>query len=140
MIIIALQVSSGPRCLLSGTSVDIQCVNFGFPRPEIIFFKGVEQVTPSQGSFERYMQLSFDTIRISGVRETDLGDFICEARMGINELRQSRPVRLVFCSKWCVTAFSPHQLLMQQPSVCLSLSYSYSSAHHREPTSTNDSH
>ena len=27
MIITALQVSSGPRCLLSGTSVDIQCVN-----------------------------------------------------------------------------------------------------------------
>ena len=31
VIITELRVSSGPRCLLSGTSVDIQCVNFGFP-------------------------------------------------------------------------------------------------------------
>ena len=102
MIITALQVSSGPRCLLSGTSVDIQCVNFGFPRPEIIFFRGTEQITPGQGEFTNFQTVNgrFDTIRLTMAQQMDGGDYVCEARRGSVELNRSRPVELVFCSKW----------------------------------------
>ena len=99
MVITELRISSGPCCLLNGTSVDIQCVNFGLPRPEIVFFRGVEQVTPGQGSFEHFIKVSFDTMRLSGARQADGGDYVCEARRGSIELNRSRPVELVFCSK-----------------------------------------
>ena len=63
------------------------------------FFRETEQVSPGQGSFEHFMWLSFDTVRLSGARKDDGGDYVCEARMGTNELNQSRPERLVICSK-----------------------------------------
>ena len=111
MVITELQISSGPHCLLNGTSVDIQCVNFGFPRPEIVFFRGVEQITPGQGNFTRFTQVSHDIMRLMMIQQGDSGDYICEARMGTNEINQSQPERLVFCSKRCFEAFFPQQLL-----------------------------
>ena len=101
MVITQLRISSGPNCLLSGTSVDIQCVNFGLPRPEIIFFRGTEQITPGQGTFSNFQTVDgrFDTIRLTMAQQTDGGDYVCEARMGSVELNRSRPVELVFCSK-----------------------------------------
>ena len=84
MVITELRFSH--NCLLSGTLVDIQCVNFGFPQPQIVFFRETEQITPGQGSFEHFTQVSFDTVRLSGAGEDDGGDFVCEARMGANEL------------------------------------------------------
>ena len=117
VVITELRVVSGPHCLPSGTSVDIQCVNSGFPQLQIVFFRGTEQITPGQGSFEHFTQVSFDIVRLSGARKDDSGDYVCEARMGTKELNQSRPVRLVFCSKCWSTAFILHQLLSQ---LCLS--------------------
>ena len=136
MVITVLRISSSPRCLLSGTSVDIQCVNFGFPRPEIVFFRGTEQITPGQGRFSNFQTVDgrFDTIRLTLAQVTDGGQYVCEARMGNSVLNQSRPVELVFCSKCQVEAFSPHQLL----NVYVSLPHS--SSHHSGPASTNDSH
>ena len=101
VVITELQVSSGPRCLLSGTSVDIKCVNFGFPRPEIIFFRGAEQITPGQGSFSNFERVpnKFDTIRLTEAQQTDGGQYVCEARDGSRVLNRSLPVELVFCSK-----------------------------------------
>ena len=99
VVITELRISSGPRCLLNATSVDIQCVNFGLPRPEIVFFIGTEQVTPGQGSFEHFIQVSFDTVRLSGARQNDGGDYVCEAMRGSSVLNRSQPERLVFCSK-----------------------------------------
>ena len=123
MVITELRVSSGPHCPLSGTSVDIQFVNFGLPRPEIVFFRETEQIIPGEESFEHFTQVSFDTVRLSGARKDDGGDFVCEARMGSNELNRSRPVRLAFCSMCWVTAFILHQLLSQlylsSPQLCL---------------------
>ena len=102
MIITELRVSSGPRCLLSGTSVDIQCVNFGFPRPQIVFFRGTEQITPGQGRFSNFQTVEerFDTVRLTMAQQIDGGDYVCEARRGNSELNRSRPVELVICSKW----------------------------------------
>ena len=101
VVITALQVSSGPNCLLSGSEVDIQCVNFGLPRPEIIFFRGTEQITPGQGEFSNFQTVDgeFDTIKLTMAQQTDGGDYVCEARRGSIELNRSRPVELVFCSK-----------------------------------------
>ena len=99
MVITELWISSNPHCLLSGSSVDIQCVNFGFPRPEVIFFQDTELITPDQGNFTRFTQVSYDTVRVSVVQQDDSGDYVCEARIGTNEFNQSRPERLVFCSK-----------------------------------------
>ena len=83
-----LRISSGPHCLLNGTSVDIQCVNFGFLRPEIVFFRGVEQITPGQGNFTRFTQVSHDIMRLTTIQQSDSGDYICEARMGTNEINR----------------------------------------------------
>ena len=78
--------------------MNIQCVNSGFPRPEIVFFQGTERITTGEGS--RFTQVSFDTVRLSNARLTDDGDYVCEARMGNNVLNRSQPRELVFCSKW----------------------------------------
>ena len=88
VVIIELRISSNANCLLSGNSIDIQCVNFGFPRPEIVFFKGTEQITPGEGS--RFEQVTFDTVRLSSARLTDDGEYVCEARMGNSELSRSQ--------------------------------------------------
>ena len=106
MVITELWISSGPRCLLNETSVDLQCVNFGFPRPEIIFFQDTELITPGQGNFTRFTQVSYTTVRLTMIQQSDGGDYVCEARMGTIELDQSRPERLVFCSKYWIGAFS----------------------------------
>ena len=103
--------SSGPHCLLNGSSVDIQCVNFGFPRPEIVFFQNTELITPGQGNFTRFTQVSYDIMRLTTIQQGDSGDYVCEARMGTNELNRSQPERLVFCSKCFFEAFFPQQLL-----------------------------
>ena len=75
----------------------MQCVNFGFPQSQIVFFRGKEQITPGQGSFSNFeaVEGKFDAM----VQVIDGGDYVCEARMGNNELNKSRPVRLVYCSK-----------------------------------------
>ena len=108
MVITELRISSGLHCLLSGTSVDIQCVNFGFPRSQIVFFRGKEQIIPGQGSFSNFeaVEGKFDTVRLTMVQVIDGGDYVCEARMGNNELTRSRPVRLVYCSKCWLKHFS----------------------------------
>ena len=101
VVITRLEVSSGPRCLLSGTSVDIQCVNFGLPRPEILFFRGALQITPGQGNFSNFERVpnKFDTIRLTEAQRTDGGQYVCEAREGSHQLNQSQPVELLYCSK-----------------------------------------
>ena len=134
MVITQLWISSGPNCLLSGTSVNIQCVNFGFPRPQIVFFQGTEQIITGEGS--RFTQVSFDTVRLSGARQADSGDYVCEARMGTNELSRSQPQNLVFCSKLVlVTAFTSYS---HKNHVFILLPHS--SVYHSRPASTNDSH
>ena len=80
--------------------MNIQCVNSGFPRPDIVFFKGTERITPGEGNFERFTVVSFDTLRLSGVQEADGGDYVCDARIGDHVLNRSQPVNLLFCSKW----------------------------------------
>ena len=101
VVITGLDVSSGPDCLLSGTSVDIQCVNFGLPRPEIVFFRGALQITPGHGMFSNFARVAnkFDTIRLTGAQREDGGQYVCEARDGSHQLNRSQPVDLVFCSK-----------------------------------------
>ena len=162
MVITRLEVSSGPRCLLSGTSVNIQCVNFGLPRPEIVFFRGVLQITPGQGSFSNFERVpnKFDTIRLIEAQQTDGGQYVCEARRGSIELKQSRPVYLVFCSKCQVDylhqllyslilrpCFSPPTWRGYEATQCVDYSpptaagtmftfLLHSSSHHSEPTST----
>ena len=98
MAINVLRISSGPRCLLSGTSVDILCVNFGFPRPEEVFFLDTELIIPDQGNFTRFTQVSFDTIWLTMIQQGAGGDYICKARIGNDVLNQSQPERLAFCS------------------------------------------
>ena len=118
MVITELRISSSANCLLSGTSVNIQCVNFGLPRPEIDFFQGTEQIITGEGS--RFTQVSFDTVRLSGGRQADSGDYVCEARMGTNELSRSRPQSLVFCSKLVLvtnlTSYSHNNVACVYPS------------------------
>ena len=101
VVITGLEVSSGPRCLLSGTSVDFQCVNFGLPRPEIIFFRGALQITPGQGLFSNFerVQNQFGTLRLTEAQLMDSGQYVCEARDGSRQLNRSQPVDLEFCSK-----------------------------------------
>ena len=99
MVINELRISSGRHCLLNETSVDIQCVNFGFPRPEIVFFLDTELITPGQANSTHFTQLSYDTVRLTVIQQGVGGDYVCEARMGTNELNRSQPERLVFCSK-----------------------------------------
>ena len=113
VVITELRISSGPRCLLNGTFVDIQCVNSGFPRPEIFFFRGVEQITPGVAPFTHFVQVSFDTMKLLGPQPWDGENYVCEARIGNIQLSLSRPKKLVYCSKYCVKAFFPHQLLKQ---------------------------
>ena len=97
VIISQLRITSSANCLLSGTSVDIQCVNSGFPRPEIVFFHGTQRITTGEGS--RFTQLSFDTVRLTRAQQTDNGQYVCEARDGNLQLNRSQPRDLVFCSK-----------------------------------------
>ena len=92
MVIIELEV---PSCLLSGTSVDIQCVHFGFPRPEIFFFRGAERIIPGVAPFDRFEQVFYDTLRLSGASQADCGDYSCGARMGSNVTK-----KLTCCSKY----------------------------------------
>ena len=54
VVITQLQISSSPHCLLNGTSVNIKCVNSGFPRPEIVFFRGTQQITLREGNFSNF--------------------------------------------------------------------------------------
>ena len=59
-------------------------------------------ITPGQGDFSNFETVDgkFDTVRLTMAQQTDDGDYVCEARMGSVELNRSRPVRLVYCSKW----------------------------------------
>ena len=88
VVITQLQISSRPHCLLNGTSVNIKCVNFGFPRPEIVFFRGTQEIIPGQESFTNFERVEgeFDTARLAKARQKDGGDYVCVARMGNNEL------------------------------------------------------
>ena len=81
--------------------MDIQCVNFGLPRPQIVFFRGASEITPGQGDFSNFQTVEgrFDTIRLTMAQQSDGRDYVCEARRESNELNRSRPVLLVFCSK-----------------------------------------
>ena len=93
-----LRILSGPRRLWNGTSVDILCVNFGFPRPEIVFFRDTKMITLGQGNFTCFTQVSFDAVRLTMIQQGDGGDYVCEARIRNNVLNQSQPERLAFCS------------------------------------------
>ena len=87
-------------CLLNGTSVDLMCVYFGFPQPQIVFFQGTEQITPGEGNFSHFKQVSFDTVRLTMPLEADSRDYVCVARMGNVELNRSRPEIPALCSKY----------------------------------------
>ena len=112
VVITEIQLLSDSHCLVNGTSVNIKCVNSGFPRPEIVFLKGTEQITPGTGNFSNFeaVEGEFDTVRLTTARQEDGGEYVCVARMGNTELDQSQPKILVFCSKCWVEAFFPHQL------------------------------
>ena len=128
VVISQLQISSGSHCLLNGTSVNIKCVNSGFPRPEIIFFRGSQQITPGEGRFTNFeaVEGEFDTVGLTTARQEDGGVYVCVARMENTEIDRSRPNTLVFCSKCWVEPFSLHQLVIDGQCLCLS----HSSAHH----------
>ena len=113
VVITEIQLLSDPHCLLNGTSLNIKCVNSGFPRPEIVFLKGTEQITPGIGNFSNFEALEgeFDTVRLTAAGQEDGGEYVCVARMGNVELDRSQPKTLVFCSKCLVEVFFPHQLL-----------------------------
>ena len=114
VVITKIQLLSTLHCLLNGTSVNIECVNSGFPRPEIVFLRGTEQITPGNGSFSNFeaVEGKFDTVRLTTALQEDGGDYVCVARMGNNELDRSQPNTLVFCSKcWVETFFLTMQLL-----------------------------
>ena len=108
VVISQLQISSGSHCLLNGTSVNIQCVNSGFPRPEIIFFRGTQQITPGTGSFSNFeaVEGEFDTVRLTTAQQEDGGEYVCVARMRSTELDRSLPNTLLFCSKHWIETFS----------------------------------
>ena len=140
--------------------MDIQCVNYGLPRPEIVFFRGALQITPGQGMFSNFARVTnkFDTIRLTWAQRVDGGQYVCEARNRSRQLNRSLPVDLEFCSK-CQVGY-PHQLINVYPrtqtmflfshmaySMCRLLSphscwlnvylfLLHSSSHHSEPTST----
>ena len=97
MAIAELQV---PSCLLIGSSVNFQCVSSGFPRPDIVFLQGAVQITPGVAPFNRFEQVFFDTVKLSGASQADCGDYSCVARMGDNVLPQSSTEKLVCCSKY----------------------------------------
>ena len=100
-------------CLLNGSSVDLKCVYFGFPQPQIVFFQGTEQIIPGEGNFSHFKQVSFDTVRLSTALEADSRDYVCVARMGNVELNRSRPETPALCSKYCDEAFSYHSAANQ---------------------------
>ena len=110
VVISQLQISSGSHCLLNGTSVNFKCVNSGFPRPEIIFFRGTQQIIPGEGRFSNFeaVEGEFDTVRLTAAGQKDGGEYVCVARMGNSELDRSQPKTLVFCSKCWVETFSLH--------------------------------
>ena len=112
VVITEIQLLSDPHCLVNGTSVNIKCVNSGFPRPEIVFLKGTEQITPGTGNFSNFeaVEGEFDTVRLTTARQEDGGEYVCVTRMGNVELDRSQPKTLVFCSKCWVEVFFPHQL------------------------------
>ena len=83
--------------------MEIQCVNSGFPRPEIVFFQGTQRITTGEGS--HFTQVSYDTVRLREAQQTDGGQYVCEARDGSRLINRSQPVDLVFCSKCNVEAF-----------------------------------
>ena len=85
----------------------LQCVNSGFPRPEITFFRGIEQITPGVGSFTNFRQVSFDTVNLTVTQQDDDRVYVCVAKKGSTELSQSQPNRLVFCSKYLHDYHSP---------------------------------
>ena len=99
MVITELQLSHSSSCLVDGSSVILVCVHSGFPRPEIIFFQGMEQITPGFGSFTNFNQVSFDTVNVTVTQQEDDRVYVCVARRGSTELSQSQPYRFVFCSK-----------------------------------------
>ena len=105
MLITELQFST---CLLNGSSVDLKCVLFGFPRPQIFFFQGTEQIVPGEGNFSHFKKVSFDTVRLTMAQLADRRDYVCVARMGSVELNRSRPETPALCSKYCVEPFSYH--------------------------------
>ena len=111
VVITQLQISSRPHCLLNGTSVNIKCVNSGFPQQEIVFFRGTQQITPREGRFSNFegVEGEFDTVRLTTAQQKDGGDYACVARMGNKELDRSQPNTLVFCSKLGLNI--PHQLI-----------------------------
>ena len=85
-------------------------------------FQGTKQIIPGVGSFDHFLQVSYDTVRLSMTQADDGGDYFCEARMGNNQLNQSQPKTLVYCSKYCVKVFPLCQLLTHCNDMCMSLS------------------
>lgn len=90
--------SPSPPCLLNGTTVTIQCVTSGFPRPQITFTK--DSVALDVGTYSNFVQLDYDTLNITVVQRDDQGgNYSCSARDGDTVLSISAIKTLLFCSK-----------------------------------------
>ena len=96
-----IQLLSSPPCLLNGTTVDIQCVVSGFPRPNIFFYKGTEQIFPGVAPFSNFKSVDGenDTVKLTVTQQADSGDYLCKAKSEDGVVGQSPPKSLMFCSK-----------------------------------------
>ena len=94
-----IQFLTNPPCLLDGTSVIIQCVTFGFPRPQITFNKGTMPITLGIGTFNNFGQLDYDTLNFTVIGRDDQGVYSCTAWNRDMELSYSPHKTLLFCSK-----------------------------------------
>ena len=96
-----LQLASSPPCLLNGTAVDIRCVVSGFPRPNVFFYKGTDQIFPGVAPFNNFKSVDGenDTIRLTVTQQADSGNYLCKAKSGDDVVGQNASKSLMFCSK-----------------------------------------
>ena len=62
---VSLAVSGDPvaQCMLNTSEVTITCNTNGFPRPTVLFRRGVSEITPGVGPFSDYEPLFTDQVR-----------------------------------------------------------------------------
>ena len=96
-----IQLPSSPLCLVNGTTVDIQCVVSGFPRPNVFFYKETEQIFPGVAPFINFESVDGenDTVKLTVTQQEDSGDYLCKAKRGDVVVGESPTKRLMFCSK-----------------------------------------
>ena len=99
VMVTGIQFLTNPPCLLNGTLVIIQCVTFGFPRPQITFNKGTMPIRLGISTFNNFGQLDYDTLNLTVIGSDDQGVYSCTAWNRDMEPRQSPHKRLLFCSK-----------------------------------------